>query len=74
MKDGIDGVINVVCYGYHEYRLAPGKAIKKGNKVRKTYLERHRQIEINARKKANFSLLSTGSPVSMLIVFISSSG
>ncbi len=56
MKDGIDGVINVVCYGYHEYRQAPGKAIKKGNKVRKTYLEQHRQIEINVLNEWTYLL------------------
>lgn len=56
MKDGIDGVINVVCYGYHEYRQASGNAIKKSNKVREPYLEQHRQIEIDALDEWTFLL------------------
>jgi hypothetical protein len=45
-KGGIAGIINVVCYGYHEYHVSRGKVLAADSTVKPDYLELHRQEEI----------------------------
>lgn len=45
------GVINVVCYGYHEYGAGADIALTATNHPRSAYLERHREIEIQMLKE-----------------------
>jgi len=48
IKIGVDAVMNVVAYGYHEYRVGEMNDVftPKGN-IRKKFLEVHRQAEID---------------------------
>ena len=45
-KGGIAGIINVVCYGYHEYQVTRNKVLAADSTVKPEYLELHRQEEI----------------------------
>jgi GTPase Era involved in 16S rRNA processing len=45
---GIDGIINVVSFGYHETKTGKEDALTKSNKLKHDFLEKHRQVEINA--------------------------
>jgi energy-coupling factor transporter ATP-binding protein EcfA2 len=45
---GISGIINVVSYGYHEYRLGRAHALDDNGKPKEIYLQEHRQKEISA--------------------------
>lgn len=47
MKAGIDGVINLACYGYHEYGLNAERVFEKDGNVRDIYLRSHRRVEID---------------------------
>ena len=48
IRKPLAGILNVVSYGYHEYRLPPSKVIDRDNTVPEAFLDRHRQIEIEA--------------------------
>lgn len=48
MSGGISGVINVVFYGYHEYRIGKSDAISQKGSVRESFLATHRQAELDA--------------------------
>jgi energy-coupling factor transporter ATP-binding protein EcfA2 len=48
MAAGIDGVINVGCFGYHEYRIGKQEALSNTDVIKEDFLERHRQVEIAA--------------------------
>lgn len=45
MGAGIEGVINVVSYGYHEYRIGKSAAIGVDGLPNESFLKEHRQIE-----------------------------
>lgn len=45
---GITGILNVVAYGYHEYRTDAGTALTPSGRVRNEFLAKHRQIELEA--------------------------
>ena len=47
MKTDLAGVINVVSYGYHEYRIGKRGPIKDGS-INEEFLEKHREEEIKA--------------------------
>ncbi|MCF8070683.1 MAG: 50S ribosome-binding GTPase [Deltaproteobacteria bacterium] len=51
MKEKISGIINVVSYGYHEYRIGVDKVYRKDGSFRANFLKRHRENEIEAIKK-----------------------
>jgi hypothetical protein len=44
------GVINVVAYGYHEYRTGTDEAIDENQEVKAQWLEDHRKIEIDTMR------------------------
>src|SRR5882672_3494873 len=46
-KGGIEGVINVVSYGYHEYQVTRDKAVDPHGKADPDFLVQHRRIEID---------------------------
>lgn len=46
LKTGVSGVLNVVSYGYHEYRRPIDGVFNSNGTVNKSYLQRHRQLEI----------------------------
>lgn len=46
-NDGVDIIINVVAYGYHEYKGNQTEAIDSNNRPRDTWLSAHRQREID---------------------------
>jgi energy-coupling factor transporter ATP-binding protein EcfA2 len=46
MSHKISGVINVVSYGYHEYRTGKSRAIADNGSPRDSFLEEHRKIEL----------------------------
>jgi len=48
MSGKLSGIINVVSYGYHEYRIGKAKAVNANGSASKAFLEKHRQIEIDA--------------------------
>ncbi len=48
MSRGLSGIINVVSYGYHEYRIGKAKALTAHGSVNEAFLRKHRQIEIDA--------------------------
>lgn len=48
---GVDGIINVVSFGYHEYNSATLPAIDAAGVTDLGFLERHRKIEIEALKE-----------------------
>ena len=45
---GTTGIINVVSYGYHEYRISPKDAFDQNDNVNEDFLRKHRNIEIEA--------------------------
>jgi hypothetical protein len=46
-KEGISGIINVVSYGYHEWRIEEReKPTSPDGSIKEEYLEKHRDIEI----------------------------
>ena len=47
MGHGISGVINVVSYGYHEYAVGTKGVFDKNEAVSRSFLERHRHLEID---------------------------
>lgn len=51
MAQGISGIINVVSYGYHEYRRGIKEVFNDDGTVRESYLQGHRQVEIDAVKE-----------------------
>lgn len=48
MARGLSGIINVVSFGYHEYRIGKREAIDSSGNVRVDFLERHRDVEKRA--------------------------
>jgi ABC-type cobalamin/Fe3+-siderophores transport system ATPase subunit len=48
MAGSISGIINVVSYGYHEYRIGTKDALETDDSIREAFLARHRQIELDA--------------------------
>ena len=48
IKKGLSGIINVVSYGYHEYRVDKDAVFAPSGKIRSAYLARHRQAEVEA--------------------------
>jgi energy-coupling factor transporter ATP-binding protein EcfA2 len=48
MSRGLSGIINVVSYGYHEYRIGKAKAVTAHGIVNEAFLKKHRQVEIDA--------------------------
>lgn len=46
IKKPIDGVINIVCYGYHEHKTGKCEAFN-GNYVKESYLKQHLELEVN---------------------------
>jgi 50S ribosome-binding GTPase len=47
MEGGISGIINVVSYGYHEWRIGEcEEPISSDGEIKKEYLEKHRSIEM----------------------------
>jgi len=59
-RGGIAGIINVVCYGYHEYDVPKDKVFSTGSAIRPEYLEHHRQEEIKQLNEWTYLL---GDPV-----------
>lgn len=51
MADGIAGVVNVVSYGYHEYRTGKGRALKNDSSASEGFLKRHREVECEILKE-----------------------
>jgi energy-coupling factor transporter ATP-binding protein EcfA2 len=51
MGSGISGIINVVSYGYHEYRIGSRDAVKGDGTVSEAFLEEHRQVEIESLRE-----------------------
>ena len=45
------GVINVVCYGYHEYALDPRNALNSKGYPKEKFLAKHRKVEIQAAQE-----------------------
>lgn len=48
MSAGVEGVVNVVCYGYHEYAVGSGAAVTKTGRPRKVFLKKRRSVEIES--------------------------
>jgi energy-coupling factor transporter ATP-binding protein EcfA2 len=48
LAGGISGVVNVVSYGYHEYRIGSRDAVDNNGKVSEEFLSAHRKIEMAA--------------------------
>jgi len=48
MSGKLSGIINVVSYGYHEYRIGKAKAVKADGYANEAFLKKHRQVEIDA--------------------------
>lgn len=48
IASGTSGIINVVSFGYHEYRISSMDAFDTDDNVKESFLEQHRQIEIEA--------------------------
>jgi hypothetical protein len=48
MAGGISGIVNVVSYGYHEYRIGSKNAVDSSGKVSEDFLRTHRETEIAA--------------------------
>lgn len=48
MRKGLTGVINVVSYGYHEYRIGREDVMTKTGLVRQPFLARHREAELRS--------------------------
>jgi energy-coupling factor transporter ATP-binding protein EcfA2 len=48
MAGGISGIVNVVSYGYHEYRTGSKFAFDNDGSVSEEFLQEHRAAEINA--------------------------
>ena len=69
MATGIDGVINVVSYGYHEYRIGKEEAIEANHQIREDFLDKHRQVEIDLMKEWN-SLLGDRETAHWLITLV----
>ncbi len=46
-KGGIAGLLNVVCFGYHEYHIRRARVFTGDSTVSPDYLVRHREAEIN---------------------------
>jgi ethanolamine utilization protein EutP (predicted NTPase) len=59
-RGGIAGIINVVCYGYHEYDVSRDKVFSSESIIKPEYLERHRQEETKQLDEWTFLL---GDPV-----------
>lgn len=51
MRSGIDGVINVTSFGYHEYRLGIDKVYNQNGTVKTKFLEQHKSLEIQSLKE-----------------------
>lgn len=46
IKDGVSGILNVVCYGYHEGVARATDAINESGRVKPVYLEDRRSVEL----------------------------
>jgi energy-coupling factor transporter ATP-binding protein EcfA2 len=55
-KGGIAGILNVVCYGYHEYDVPRAKVFSPDGAVRPEFLAMHRQVEIRQLDEWNLLL------------------
>lgn len=69
IKEKISGIINIVSYGFHEYRIGVDDVYKKDGTLRKNYLDRHRENEIEAIKKW-IPLLGTPELVKWIITVV----
>lgn len=47
MKTGVEGIINVVAYGYHESRVGKNEVFEENGKIKEDFLKRRRKVEIN---------------------------
>lgn len=48
LKSPVAGIINVVSYGYHEYRIGSSDVFDEDGNIYGDFLQRHRQMEIDA--------------------------
>src|ERR1700691_233054 len=69
MKGRISGIVNVVSYGYHEYRIGKDVAIRADGAAREEFLRRHRQMEIQALSEWS-SLLGGRDAANWLITLV----
>ena len=51
LKEEFAGIINVVCFGYHEYRIGKEKVLKENKTVYSSFLKNHHKVEIEALKE-----------------------
>lgn len=58
LQQGVNGVLDVVCYGYHEGRGTMSDAVTKDNKVKPIFLRKRRTAEIDFL--ANWSAILGG--------------
>ena len=47
MKQGIEGIINVAAFGYHESRIGKDKVFDENGKIREEFLKERQKVEIN---------------------------
>lgn len=70
LKEGLSGIINVVSYGYHEYRIGSSDAIDNYGNINPSFLEQHREYEIKALSEW-VNILGSPSTAGWLITLIS---
>lgn len=68
-RKGVDGVLDVVCYGYHEGKLGKEDAFTASGRISQAYLKQRREVEIAHMLQWAYILSSAGSkPWIMTIV------
>lgn len=51
MKEGVEGIINVVSYGYHESRVGKNVVFDDKGKIKQEFLKERRKVEIDLLKE-----------------------
>ncbi len=69
MSTEISGVMNIVSYGYHEYRIGKSRAINKDGSISESFLREHRKVELEALDEWT-TLLGDEHTVSFLITVV----
>jgi len=67
---GVAGILNVVSYGYHEYKKGRGGAFDEGGRINESFLESHRHLELKALEEW-VNILGTGKTTGWLITVVS---
>lgn len=69
-KGKIETLINVVSYGYHEYRITEDIPVSDSNEIDEDYLIKHRGIEIKALKEVE-AILADNETVKNFVTLVS---